>query len=166
MEAWSIHRESCRALPTEDHVLAGLAEQSEAPPPQLVQVPSIIPLSGDADLHAGAKVLIRPSRTAVACMRPMTRPPGVQRNSIQEVFPEYLIHSFYMYLQKLYYVPDAGQGGGGLSDEQDRFLPSGSPQMARKIHRMRTDGERTTRRSTGCNEGTYYRGTSHRLRIH
>lgn len=45
---------SCRVLCTEDHVLAGLSEQSEAclpsqfPLAQLVQVPDILPLGGDA----------------------------------------------------------------------------------------------------------------------
>lgn len=45
-------RGSCRVLSTEDHVLAGLSEQSEARTPnplaRLVQVSDNIPLGGDA----------------------------------------------------------------------------------------------------------------------
>ena len=57
-------------------------------------------------------------------------------------------------------MPDIGQGGGGHSDEQDRHgsCPRGAHRWPRKmetkeLHRMRTDGERTTWRSTGALRG-------------
>lgn len=53
-----------------------------------------------------------------------------------------------------------------------RFVPSGAHRLAGKtetkgFHEMRTDGERRTQRSTGCNEGPYYgEKLLHRLGVH
>lgn len=72
----------------------------------------------------GAKVLIGPSQFVEVCTGSLTRPSGIQRNSVHEVFPEHLIHSLHIYLLRVYYMPDIAQGGRGRRDKQDRHGPA------------------------------------------
>lgn len=79
-------------------------------------------------------------------MRPVTRPSEIQINSIQEMFPEHLVHSSHIYLLRVYYTPELGKRGGGCSDEQGRHssCPHGAHRLARKmetreLHKMRKD---------------------------
>lgn len=62
-----------------DLILVDLAEKPEAHCPQPVQVFIVVPFSGGADLHAGAKVLVGPSQFAVVCTGPVTRASGTQK---------------------------------------------------------------------------------------
>lgn len=46
-------------------------------------------------------------------MELVTRPSGIQRNSIQEVFPEHLIHSLPTYVLGVGCMPEADKAVGG-----------------------------------------------------
>lgn len=81
-------------------------------------------------------------------MELVTRPSGIQRNSIQEVFPEHLIHSLPTYVLGVGCMPEADKavGGGGHGDEQGGpdSCPPGAHRRARRMeaegsHKMRTD---------------------------
>lgn len=80
-------------------------------------------------------------------MELVTRPSGIQRNSIQEVFPEHLIHSLPTYVLGVGCMPEADKAvGGGHSDEQGGpdSCPPGAYRRARRMeaegsHKMRTD---------------------------
>lgn len=130
-------------LSTRDLILVDLAEKPEAHCPQLVQVFIIVPVSGGADLHTGAKVLVGPSQFAVVCMGPVTRASGTQSS-------EHLIHPLHMYVLRVYHMPDIRPGGGRCTGEQDGHgsCLHGAHRLARKteakeLHKVRTDEQRT-----------------------
>lgn len=57
-------------------------------------------------------------------MELVTRPSGIQRNSIQEVFPEHLIHSLPTYVLGVGCMPEADKAAGGTVMNKADLIPA------------------------------------------
>lgn len=81
----------------------------------------------------GAKAPTGLGRVTAARTGPTTGPLGIQRNSVHEAFPEYLIQSFHVYSLKVYYRPNTVQGGGDRGmNKTDEVRALWSPQTGRE----------------------------------